>query len=223
MSLPLIRLGRVDSTQAFLERHPDLGFCGVLADEQTQGRGRGANAWESRPGAGLWLSAALPRPAVDPGRVLQHAMAAVAEALEPAGAVLGLKWPNDLVARREGGLVKVGGILGQAKGDRVILGLGVNLTAAPRIPGRAIPPACLQDLTTGSVPLAPVLARTLLDAWEDLTAVREPAFRWPAPGDEVRWEEGRGRCLGWLEDGRLRIATPGGIEDLSSGDVTGLR
>lgn len=223
MSRALIHLGRVDSTQAFLERHPDLGFCGVLADEQTQGRGRGANAWESRPGAGLWLSAALPRPALDPGLVLQRAMAAVAEVLEPAGVLLGLKWPNDLVARRKGSLVKVGGILGQAKVDRVILGLGVNLTYAPVIPGRTIPPACLKDLATGPVPHPLPLARALLDAWEDLTMVRVPSFRWPAPGDPVRWEEGRGRCLAWLEDGRLRVETPEGIQDLSSGDVSGMR
>ena len=35
-----------------------------------------------------------------PGLVLQRAMGAVAEALEPWGAPLGLKWPNDLVARQ---------------------------------------------------------------------------------------------------------------------------
>ena len=32
MSLPLIRLAEVDSTQSFLRRHPGLGFCAVVAD-----------------------------------------------------------------------------------------------------------------------------------------------------------------------------------------------
>lgn len=222
MPLPLIRLARVDSTQAFLERHPELGFCGVLADEQTQGRGRGANAWESRPGAGMWLSAALPVPPLAPGLVLQRAMAAVAEVLEPCGVPLGLKWPNDLVAHRRGRLVKLGGILGQSKGDRVLLGLGVNLASAPEIPGRPIPPACLLDLATAPVPGAPALARDVLDAWEDLATLRVPPFLWPGPGEALRWEEGEGRCLGWLEDGRLRVETPEGIRDLTSGDVSGL-
>ena len=142
----LIRLALVDSTQSFLARHPELGFCAVLADAQSAGRGRGENAWESASGAGLWLSAALPRPEVPPGLLLQLAMGAVAEVLEPCGLNLGLKWPNDLVAWRGQQLVKLGGILGEQRGDRVILGLGLNLHAAPSIPGRAIPPASLAEL-----------------------------------------------------------------------------
>ncbi len=219
MPLPLIRLGAVDSTQAFLERHPELGFCGVLAGEQLAGRGRGDNTWVSRPGAGLWLSASIPVPAVLPGLVLQRAMAVVAEVLEPCGARLGLKWPNDLVAWKEGRLVKVGGIIGQSKGDRTLLGLGVNLTRAPEIPGRAIPPACLAELATGPVPDPAVLARELLDAWEDLAITRVPPFFWPGPGDPVTWEEGQGRCVDWLEDGRLRVELEGAIRDLTAGDL----
>ncbi|WP_306601436.1 biotin--[acetyl-CoA-carboxylase] ligase [Geothrix sp. 21YS21S-2] len=223
MPLPLIRLGVVDSTQAFLERHPELGCCGVLAGEQRLGRGQAGNTWVSRPGAGLWLSACLPAPRVPPGLLLQRAMAAVVEVLEPSGAPLGLKWPNDLVARKEGRLVKVGGIIGQAKGDRVLLGLGINLEQAPDIPGRRIPPACLRDLATGPVPAAPALARDILDAWEDLEILRVPPFLWPGAGDAVRWEEGQGVCVGWLGDGRLRVELAGGgFADLTAGDVSGL-
>jgi len=113
VTLPLTHLAEIDSTQSFLARHPELGLCGVLADAQTAGRGRGGNAWESLAGQGLWLSARLPVPELAPGVVLQRAMAAVAEALEPDGLVLGLKWPNDLVAWRDGRLVKLGGIIGE--------------------------------------------------------------------------------------------------------------
>ena len=60
MTVTLIRLRQVDSTQDFLGRHPELGFCAVLADCQLAGRGQRGNRWESAPGAGLWLSAALP-------------------------------------------------------------------------------------------------------------------------------------------------------------------
>lgn len=223
MPLPLIRLGVVDSTQAFLIRHPELGFCGALADEQTAGRGRGSNAWESRPGAGLWLSASIPVPALDPGLVLQRAMAAVAEVLEPCGVRLGLKWPNDLVAWKNGRLVKLGGIIGQSKGDRTVLGLGINLKEAPVIPGRPIPPACLQDLAKGRVPEAAELALEILDAWETLEIQRVPPFLWPGPGDRIQWEEGEGVCVGWLADGRLRVQTGDGPRDLTAGDIAGLR
>jgi len=220
--MPLIRLGRVGSTQDFLERHPELGYCGVLADCQLAGRGQRGNGWESAPGAGLWLSAALPVPPVAPGLVLQRAMGAVAEALEPWGASLGLKWPNDLVAWKEGRLVKLGGIIGLVKGDRVILGAGVNLLSAPAIPGRAIPPACLADLVPDARPDTEALALEILDAWADLAIQREPAFRWPAPGDPIRWQTGSGVCAGWMEDGRLSVRTEAGLQGLTVGEISGM-
>ncbi len=224
MPLTLIRLARIDSTQDFLERHPELGPCGVLADCQVAGRGRRGNRWESAPGAGLWLSAALPVPPVPPGLLLQRAMGAVAEVLEPLGVPLGLKWPNDLVAWKGGRLVKLGGIIGQVKGQRMLLGVGVNLREAPVLPGRAIPPACLAELVPGpgALPATPELARGILDAWQDLAVQREPAFRWPEAGCRIRWEEGEGTCVGWLADGRLAVDTVAGRQDLVVGDVSGL-
>lgn len=222
MDLPLIRLASVDSTQAFLRRNPHLGFCAVLADRQTGGRGRQGNRWESAAGAGLWLSAALPASAgVAPGLVLQKAMTAAAQVLDPEGRVLGLKWPNDLVAWKGGGLVKVGGILGEQVGPRLILGLGVNLAAAPDIPGRAIPPACLRDLGLKLLPTE-VLATHISKSWLNLKQDLQPLFRWPEAGAPIRWEDGQGTCLGWEPDGRLQVATAEGLRRLSAGDISGL-
>jgi BirA family biotin operon repressor/biotin-[acetyl-CoA-carboxylase] ligase len=222
MDLPLIHLAVVDSTQAFLRRHAHLGFCAVLADQQTEGRGRQGNRWESAAGAGLWLSAALPAlDGVPPGLVLQRAMAAAARALDPKGGTLGLKWPNDLVAWKDGRLVKLGGILGEQMGGRLILGLGVNLLGAPDLPGRAIPPAAIKDLGL-SAPPSTVLAASILKIWNGLKEEAQPLFRWPEPGVTLRWEEGQGTCLGWESDGRLKVATAEGIRRLSSGEVSGL-
>lgn len=223
MPLPLIRLSETDSTQAFLGRHPELGLCGVLAETQTAGRGRGGNAWESAPGAGLWLSARVPVPALAVGVMLQRAMTAVIEVLEPCGLALGLKWPNDLVAWKDGSLVKLGGIIGELSKGHMVLGVGVNLTAAPTIPDRAIPPASLAGLGAGWLPDRPALAEEILSRWQDLEHVPEPSFTWPREGDAVRWEEGQGVCLGWAEDGRLKVRTEKGLEQLSVGDVRGLR
>jgi len=222
MDLPLIHLAGVDSTQAFLRRNPHLGDCAVLADWQTQGRGRQGNRWESAAGAGLWLSAALPSPTgVAPGLVLQAAMAAAARVLDPAGLSLGLKWPNDLVAWREQRLVKLGGIIGEQVAGRLILGLGVNLTAAPQIPDRALAPACLRDI---GLPILPVeeLAAAIFRDWLDLRQEIQPFFRWPEAGQPIVWEEDRGTCLGWERDGRLKVATQAGIQRLSSGEIRGL-
>ena len=222
MDLPLIRLAEVDSTQAFLRRNPHLGFCAVLADRQTEGRGRQGNRWESAAGAGLWLSAALPAPAgVAPGLLLQRAMVAAAQVLDPDRRALGLKWPNDLVAWRNSRLVKVGGILGEQVGGRLILGLGVNLTAAPDLPDRVFPPACLRDLGMKPPP-AEALAVHIARAWSCLAQDLQPLFRWPEAGDPIRWEEGQGTCLDWEPDGRLKVAMAEGIRRLSAGEVLGL-
>jgi BirA family biotin operon repressor/biotin-[acetyl-CoA-carboxylase] ligase len=222
MSLPLIRLAAVDSTQAFLRRNAHLGYCAVVADRQTEGRGRQGNRWESAAGAGLWMSAALSSPSgVAPGLVLQRAMTAAARVLDPQGRTLGLKWPNDLVAWREGQLVKLGGIIGEQIGGRLLLGLGVNLTEAPVIPGRAIPPACLKDL---GLDLPPIVDLALLISrfWKNLEQEPKPLFKWPEPGMSFRWEDGQGVCLGWESDGRLKVATAEGIRRLSSGEISGL-
>ncbi|HJV49577.1 MAG TPA: hypothetical protein VJ549_09915 [Geothrix sp.] len=223
MDLPLIRLATVDSTQAFLRRQSHLGFCAVLADCQTEGRGRQGNRWESAAGAGLWLSAALPSPSgVAPGLLLQRAMGAAARVLDPEGRTLGLKWPNDLVAWKEGRLVKVGGIIGEQIGGRLLLGLGVNLTEAPDIPGRAIPPACLKDLGLIAPSVAePASAITCL--WMNLAGDVQLPFRWPEAGLPLRWEDGQGTSLGWEPDGRLKVATAEGIRRLSSGEISALR
>ncbi|HET8714316.1 MAG TPA: biotin--[acetyl-CoA-carboxylase] ligase [Holophagaceae bacterium] len=218
---PLIHLAQVDSTQAFLKRHPELGFCAVLADSQTAGRGRQGNRWESAPGAGLWMSAALPLQDQPPGLVLQLAMRHALAALPPDPR-LGLKWPNDLVARTEIGLVKLGGIIGELSGGRLILGLGINLTGAPDLPDRAVPAACLQALGLPA-PQPRELARTLLDRWTRLEKAPEPTFRWPEEGEALRWETGQGVCLGWEADGRLRVATNAGLERLTAAEVRGLR
>lgn len=217
----LLHLASVDSTQAFLARHPELGFCAVWADFQTAGRGRGDHRWEGAPKAGLYLSVAIPVPALSPGLIPQRAMLAVLEALGPAGKALGLKWPNDLVAWKAGRLVKVGGILGEHKGDRVLLGVGLNLTGAPVLPDRAIPPASLGELGL-PVPDPWGLARAIVELWQDLETTRVAAFRWPEVGDRVAWEDGTGIVEGWLEDGRLRVRTATGVLDLTGGDLRGL-
>jgi len=222
VDLPLIHLAVVDSTQSFLRRNPHLGSCVVLADAQSAGRGRQGNAWASFAGAGLWMSVALPAPSgVPPGLVLQNAMIAAARVLDPAGQTLGLKWPNDLVAWREGRLVKLGGIIGEQFGERLILGLGVNLSAAPDMPDRRILPACLTELGLDPPP-ARAIAISIAKFWKNLAQNLQPLFRWPDTGDPIQWEDRQAICLGWEPDGRLKVAAADGIQRLSAGEVVGL-
>ena len=59
---------------------------------------------------------------------------ALIEALDVAvpGQPLVLKWPNDLMLSGK----KLAGILLERAGERVVLGFGVNLAAAPQLPDR---------------------------------------------------------------------------------------
>lgn len=220
LGFPLIHFAVIDSTQDFLKRHRELGICAVMADVQTAGRGRGANTWISESG-GLWMSVVMPVSEIPPGFVLQRAMAHVAHLLMEGGVDLGLKWPNDLVAKKNGRLVKLGGIIGETHGDRMILGLGLNLSAAPKLE-RPIPPAALAELGSVHIPENHTLALAILQRWQNLSISVEPAFRWPEVGDRVTWEDGEGTCRGWEADGRLRVETAKGFERLSAGDVSGL-
>jgi BirA family biotin operon repressor/biotin-[acetyl-CoA-carboxylase] ligase len=164
----------------------------------------------------------LPAPELPPGLVLQKAMAAVISALAPGESTLGLKWPNDLVAWQGDHLVKLGGIIGEMSKGNLILGVGVNLKDAPVIADRAIPPASLLSLGVRHLPSPLALAEELLSRWQVLEQACEPAFLWPEEGDAIAWEGGQGTCLGWAEDGRLKVRTMNGVELLSAGDVRGL-
>jgi BirA family transcriptional regulator, biotin operon repressor / biotin---[acetyl-CoA-carboxylase] ligase len=102
----------------------------VVAEEQTEGRGRLGRKWCSPPGLGLWFSLVV-RPELEAQRA---AVASLAAALGIATALRGdwgvkaqVKWPNDIVV----GARKICGVLSEAEfeGTRVrfvVLGVGLN-------------------------------------------------------------------------------------------------
>ena len=99
----------------------------VLAERQVAGRGRRGADWFCGEGAGLAFSVVL-RP--DFERVLWPRFSlmaglAVAQSIERLGLFPEIKWPNDvLLAGR-----KVSGILVEAAGDCVVVGVGLNVKA----------------------------------------------------------------------------------------------
>lgn len=110
----------------------------VAAAHQTEGRGRLGRRWLDEPGALLFSVIVRPELAPDRGGLVTLlAGVAMADALRGVtGTEVRCKWPNDLLLDDE----KVGGILAsaQAGGDvlaYVVLGVGVNLVAAPRVAG----------------------------------------------------------------------------------------
>ncbi|RGX55946.1 biotin--[acetyl-CoA-carboxylase] ligase [Anaerotruncus sp. AF02-27] len=109
----------------------------LLAEEQSEGRGRRGRGFVSPPGAGIYLSALL-RPqllAADAVLITAAAAVAVCEAVQAlCGIDLGIKWVNDLYL----GDRKVCGILTEAATDfesgsveYMVVGIGINFTTRP--------------------------------------------------------------------------------------------
>jgi BirA family biotin operon repressor/biotin-[acetyl-CoA-carboxylase] ligase len=171
----------------------------VVADRQTEGRGRLGRGWVAPPGSSLLLSVVLrpplPREAVwltvaAAGVALAGAVEAVAARAvpadrgatrEPPGPAVGLKWPNDLEVdgRKAAGLLAEAHLEGQ-RPSWVVLGVGVNLAQRredfpPELAGRATSLA----LALG----APVDRAALLGAWAErfLDGYRQLAAGEPGP------------------------------------------
>ena len=124
---PRIEVESCESTQGLLDPSMPEGAL-ALADFQTAGRGRLGRTWEAPAGAAL-LSSILLKPPAD-RKLPQLALVAgvaVAEALEELlGLSVQIKWPNDVMLRRQ----KVSGILAEARDGAVVLGIGVNVNQA---------------------------------------------------------------------------------------------
>ena len=132
----VVCLDTTDSTNRQLRLLADEGApegTVVLADAQTQGRGRRGRSFLSPKGTGIYLSYLL-RPEVLPSdmtTVTAWTAVAVREAVRGVcGVSPGIKWVNDLVLNRK----KICGILTEmalesesAHIDHIIIGIGINV------------------------------------------------------------------------------------------------
>jgi BirA family biotin operon repressor/biotin-[acetyl-CoA-carboxylase] ligase len=106
-----------------------------LAEEQTEGRGRGANSWQSPRSTGIYCSVIL-RPSLPPSDVLVLSLAAglaVRAAIQHVDSRVGadLKWPNDVLIDGK----KVCGILTEMNAEAtrvryIVVGIGINVNQA---------------------------------------------------------------------------------------------
>ena len=168
---PLEVVASVPTTMARAAELASSGFpegATVVAEEQTEGRGRLGRAWVAPPGSSLLVSVVLRPPLARESVWLTVAAAGVAlaeavDAVAPQAAPAGLKWPNDL----ELGGRKAAGLLAEAHldGDRlaaVLLGMGVNVgQGAGDFPPEVAERATSVSLAAGS----PVDRAGLLAAW----------------------------------------------------------
>lgn len=202
----------------------------LLADRQTAGRGRHGREWCDGFGNFMGSTAIRLRHGDPPPASLSLvAGLALHEAVTPhlPARTVVLKWPNDLLV----GDAKLAGILLERTGDWIVVGIGVNLAAAPELSDRrtvalsAFGPSPDRDLFATN--LAGHFAQEV-ERWRGYAL--EPVIRrWLAaahpvgtllnvrlPGEALL----TGQFAGLHADGALRVALPGGdIRVVAAGEV----
>ena len=234
----------IHSTNTLAMQEADEGMATgtvYVADEQTAGRGRGAHAWHSAPGSGLYVSILL-RPRLAPADVLWLSLAAGLAAHDAIGQVTALapdiRWPNDMLFGRK----KFGGILTELNAEvtrvrHVVIGIGINVhqeqfppDLAPIATSLAIESGrhwSRQDLLTALLQnldrevAALVVPGQLDTATRSILTRLEAASTW-VRGKQVHVEEEAGYAGitdGLDPRGFLRIRTPDGTRTVFSGGV----
>lgn len=172
-----VALASTDSTNAeAFRRAPALtGPLWIVADAQTAGRGRRARPWSSPPGNFYGtLAMRVTEPAAEVALRSFAAALALRDAFVALTGLPGsfqLKWPNDVLLN--GG--KIAGILLEASGDTLAIGIGVNLIAAP--PPDAVEPGATAPVSLLAETGLRLTPHSFLDALAPAYALREQAFR----------------------------------------------
>ncbi|MDI3269085.1 MAG: biotin--[acetyl-CoA-carboxylase] ligase [Bacillota bacterium] len=231
-------LERVDTTILEARRWAEDGAphgAVVVAEEQTQGRGRGERTWTLPPGRGIAATVILRHlPPLASLSLLPLAGAvAVAMALEKELALRPrLKWPNDvwLNGRKVAGLL--GEVLGSLSAATVSAGIDVNWPVAKmpsELQGRA---TSLLHEWGGPVSRPLILAaylRHLGEMWQEIHRGGERVlqeFRQRALflGEKIEVRHGEETLTGTMQDigqdGSLILETAHGLRRLYAGDVT---
>ena len=212
----------------------------VVADHQSEGRGRLARTWEAPPGTSVAVSATLPVPAQGPAWMPLLAGLSVAEAVSSVtGLDTELKWPNDVLLPGDADR-KVCGVLCEVvtgAGDGcVVVGVGINVDQER------------EQLPVESATSLRLAGAANVDRNRLVVAYLSVLVRWYASltgGDEIRlYDAYRLRCgtighevvlsrpqgadvLGTAvavdHDGRLVIEGADGRHAWAAGDVTHVR
>lgn len=231
----------VDSTNQFLlDRIGQPGFHGhvVLAEYQSAGRGRHGNSWLSPYGAGINLSLGweFTTPPAAMGIISLALAVAVVDTLREFGITgAGLKWPNDILYKRD----KLGGILVEMRGElagtsRFVMGIGINYSL-PRnqalVLDRSVTDiASITDpLPSRNVFAARLVSRImtllmsfdvsqipeLLDRWRQHDCVRGETVILETAGGQIR-----GEVAGIDETGSLLFRVDDDVRSYTSGEIS---
>ena len=196
-------------------------------EHQTRGRGRRGRQWLDMPGGSVMLSVSAPAPPQSAGLSLAVG-AALWQALSPHSKPLQIKWPNDLL---DAAGRKVGGILAETFGGRIIIGVGINLMMSKTLQKQLNKPAAALDFVGGRHACALAVGSTLLQALSDFAARGLPSFmaqieraHYIQLGQSISFaaasgEVWRGRFVGFDTDGALLLRRGGGVQRCLAGEI----
>jgi len=199
----------------------------LVAFHQSGGKGRQGREWLSADG-NFYGSTLVELKTSDPSAQSLSLAAGLAliEAVDVAvpGLPLMLKWPNDLTF----GGRKLAGILLERNGDRIVVGFGANLAAAPQLPDREATTLSGQITPEAFAPLLAGSFARLLGLWRSSSPdafAQAWAMRAHMHGTRLTVHSGKdekvsGRFAGIERDGALRLMLDdGSIEIIRAGDV----
>lgn len=225
-----------------------LGLAGapagtlVVAETQTEGRGRRGRPWLSPTGAGLYFSLIL-RPMIDPADLPKITLAAGVAACRAIETLTGLnpmiKWPNDLLLsnRKFAGILTETAPLPAQGPPMVIVGVGINInTKADQFPENLRDKITSLALEKGASLLrGPLLAAVVAEIVRGIKQLELVGFAQIRSDFSVR-DFTFGRTLTWLTpdsrkvegegvgidaEGLLHIRDAAGlVHEVLSGDVT---
>lgn len=201
----------------------------VTAQRQTGGRGRRGKSWIGMPG-NLFMSLGMEAELRDFAQMIFVVSLSLLETIRclSPDADVKLKWPNDVLVNSR----KVSGILlEKGEGDYLIIGIGVNIVAAPKIEGLIYPTVSLEDagIKTDRITVMKKYIEIFdanRQAWKDsgFEAIRQ---RWLADvkglGCEIKVhaekEDKTGVFSGIDENGAMQLDVNGKIEKIYAGDI----
>lgn len=209
---------------------PEHAGAVIVADFQSDGRGRHARPWVAPPGSSLLFTTILPHAVATDAlwAVTLWTALCVAEGIEAAtGIRVGLQWPNDLLmdGRKCAGILCISRVAGSIAS--VGCGTGINVIrpdTTPELDAIVPPPAFLSDLVpevTRDAVLDAILAAyarrsgelatpsAIARAWEARAALDGTRYRLQFDGETVPFEATARRIAG---DGSLVVVDGSGRE-----------
>ena len=189
-------IDNINSTNTWLSEFNLHFFDSIIALEQSEGRGRQGRFWESFKG-GFYYSLVLPKKNLLPIIV----GISVAEILHENRIIAKVKWPNDILVEGK----KLGGVLCQVKREKVITGLGINMTNSSSLE-KSISLSTL-GLSIDKIDFINKFNEKIRSAIEhsDEHIIQQFLIYDCLIGKRVYWKDGNGQVVKISKDGRLVV------------------